>query len=418
MNWRSTIRLAIRGVGSNRLRSALTILGILIGVASVVTLVAVGNGSSAAVKKQFEALGTNSIQVSPGGFGRFGPGGPGGGGGRGSGITMTMKDVAALQSSEWKDSIKAVIPIVNANSVTAEYSGSSATPGRTTGTTDEIWSAGNWKAKKGRLFTNDDVTARAHVVVLGKTVVTNLFGDGTTTGAIDPLGEYIKLNGNGFQVIGVLESKGSNGFQDQDDMLFMPWTAMRDTVSGGSSLSQITVEATSEKETTTAQDITTTVLAQRNGKSPTATDLGFRVLNASSLIQSSTATSKTLTVLLAAVAAISLLVGGIGIMNIMLVTVTERTREIGIRKAVGAPKGAILSQFLSEAVVLGGIGGIVGVLVGLAGSHFRIAGVRPVVSVPSVLLALGVAVSISIFFGFYPANRAASMRPIDALRHE
>jgi putative ABC transport system permease protein len=329
-----------------------------------------------------------------------------------------MKDVAALQSREWKDSIRAVVPLVNANGVSAEYEGSSTTPGRTTGTTADIWEAANWKIKEGRPFTADDVNARSRVIVLGKSVVTNLFGDGATTEAIDPLGQFVKLNGTSFQVVGVLASKGSNGFQDQDDVLFMPWTTMRDTVSGGSSLSQITVQATSQKETDNAQDITTTVLAQRNGKSPTATDLGFRVLNASSLIQSSTATSKTLTVLLAAVAAISLLVGGIGIMNIMLVTVTERTREIGIRKAVGAPKRAILGQFLAEAVVLGAVGGIVGVLVGLVGSHFKIAGVRPVVSASSVLLALGVAVSISVFFGFYPANRAASMRPIDALRHE
>jgi putative ABC transport system permease protein len=418
MRIRETIRLALRGVGSNRLRSALTILGILIGVASVVTLVAVGNGSSAAVRKQFESLGTNAIQVVPGGFGRRGPGGPGGGGGGQQGVTITLNDIAALESKEWQDSIKAVVPQANAATVTAEFDGSSVSPGRVTGSTDGIWDVANWKIGSGRLFTVDDVDARTRLVVLGSTVATNLFGDPKQSGSIEPIGETIKLNGNAFQVIGVLNSKGTNGFQDQDDVAFVPLTTLRDTLAGGTSLSQITVQATSQKETTNTQDIVTNVLASRNGKSPTSADLGFRVLNASTLIQSSTETAKTLTVLLAAVAAISLLVGGIGIMNIMLVTVTERTREIGIRKAVGAQKKAILSQFLLEAVVLGSLGGLVGVGLGLFGSHFKIAGVQPVVSWPSVFLALGVAVTISIFFGFYPANRAASMRPIDALRHE
>ena len=417
MRLRETVRLALRGVGSNRLRSALTILGILIGVASVVTLVAVGNGSSAAVRKQFESLGINALQVTPGGFGRRGPGAGGGGGGQLSAV-ITMKDVVALQDAEWEQSIRIVVPQANSQTVVAEYDGASVTPGRVSGTTAELWDAANWKIASGRLFTLDDVDARSRVVVLGTTVATNLFGDPKQNGSIDPVGETVKLNGNAFQVIGVMATKGSNGFQDQDDVAFVPLTTLRDTLVGGTSLSQLTVQATSQKETTNAQDIVTNVLAARYGKSPTATDLGFRVLNASTLIQSSTETAKTLTVLLAVVAAISLLVGGIGIMNIMLVTVTERTREIGIRKAVGARKKAILSQFLLEAVVLGAIGGIVGVGVGLGGSHFKIAGVQPVVSWPSVFLALGVAVAISVFFGFYPANRAASMRPIDALRHE
>ena len=415
MKFRETLRLALGGVGSNRLRSALTILGILIGVASVVTLVAVGNGSSAAVRKQFENLGTNAIQVQPGGGGRRGAGGPGGGN---AGATLTLKDVEALQSNEWEQSIKAVIPQANASGVTAEYDGASVTPGQLTGTTNELWEAGNWKPGRGRLFDADDEQSRSLVIVLGTTVATNLFGDPAMSGAIDPVGESVKLNGNAFQVVGVLKSKGSNGFQDQDDVAFVPLTSLRDTLAGGTTLSRITVQATSQEETSNAQDIVTNVLAARAGKSPTATDLGFRVLNASTLIQSSSETAKTLTVLLAAVAAISLLVGGIGIMNIMLVTVTERTREIGIRKAVGAQKSAILLQFLLEAVVLGALGGLVGVGVGLLGSNFKIAGVQPVVSWPSVFVALGVAVTISVFFGFYPANRAASMRPIDALRHE
>ena len=409
MTWRQLFKLAVRGVSSNRLRSALTILGILIGVASVVVLVAVGNGSAIAVKRQFDSLGTNSLTVFTGGFG---PGG-GGRGGRSNGITLTMKDVDALQAKAYSASIKSVVPIVNANGATATYGAASASPDTVQGSTPELQSVASYKMKSGRFFNADDQMLRRHVVVIGKTVQTNLFGEG-----VNPVGERIKINRIEFEVIGLLESKGSSGFRDDDSVALLPLTTMRDTLAGGSSLNQLRVQATSSKTTTDAQNTVTNVLAARNGRNPNATDKGFQVLNASALIASSTSTSKTLTVLLGAVAAISLLVGGIGIMNIMLVTVTERTREIGIRKAVGAQKGAILGQFLMESVVLGGVGGLVGVFFGLLGSRFTIVGVVPVVSYPSVGLALFVAVAISLFFGFYPANRAASMRPIDALRHE
>ena len=408
MNWIDTVRTALRGVSANRLRSALTILGILIGVASVIVLIAVGNGSTIAVQKQFQALGTNSLTVRPGGFGRRGPGG----GGR-TGITLTMKDVTALQSKDYADVIKSVVPTLSVDAVTAEYQGSSATPATFTGTTPDAAEASAWKIKSGRFFDTNDLDSRARVAVIGQTVATNLFGEG-----VDPVGSFVKFNHNDFQVVGLLKTKGSNGFQDQDDVVLAPLTTVRDTLSGGTSLSGLTVEAVSAKATTAAQDVVTNVLATRNGKTPGATDQGFNVLNQTTLLASRAETSKTLTVLLGAVAAISLLVGGIGIMNIMLVTVTERTREIGIRKAIGTPKSSILAQFLMEAVVLGGLGGIVGTLVGIFGSRVKIVGVQPVVRYDSVLLALFVAVFVSLFFGFQPAYRAASLRPIDALRHE
>ena len=401
-----TLRIAIRGVLANRLRSALTILGILIGVASVVVLVAVGNGSTIAVARQFQALGTNAVTVIPGGFGRRNPG-------FGGGVTLTMADVRALADKQYSHAIKAVVPVVNGQNITGAYAGSSASVGRFLGTTPEMEEAGSYKVAGGRFLSDDDVSTRSLVAVIGPTTATNLFGEGA-----DPLGESVQFNHISFRIIGLLTSKGSNGFQDLDDVVIAPWTAVKDSLAGGSSLSNITIQATSQKTTTEAQDIATTVIAQRNGKNVTDTNIGFIVRNQAALVESSTATSRTLTVLLGAVAAISLLVGGIGIMNIMLVTVTERTREIGIRKAVGAPKRLILRQFLMEAVVLGALGGLVGVGVGLFGSRFKIVGVQPVVSYPSVFLALGVAIAVSLFFGIYPANRAASMRPIDALRHE
>ena len=409
MNLRQLFRLALRGVGSNRLRSALTILGILIGVASVVVLVAVGNGSAIAVKKQFDGLGTNSLTVQTGGFG---PGG-GRGGARTAAITLSMKDVEALQDKQYADSIKYVVPIVSVSTVTATYGAASTTAGQFLGAKSQIQSAGNYEVKTGKFFSNSDVQNRALVAVIGQTTATNLFGEG-----VNAVGENVKFNKIEYEIVGVLKTKGSSGFRDEDDIVIAPWTAVRDTLSGGTSLSQLRIQATSSKTTDAAQTIVTDVIAARNNKNPNDTSKGFNVFNASSLIASSTSTSKTLTVLLGAVAAISLLVGGIGIMNIMLVTVTERTREIGIRKAVGAPKGVILGQFLMESVVLGGIGGIVGVAVGFIGSYFKIVGVKPVISYPSVALALFVSVAVSLFFGFYPANRAASLRPIDALRHE
>ena len=409
-----TLSIATKGVLTNRMRSALTMLGILIGVASVVVLVAVGNGSSIAVANQFKALGTNSISVAPRGGRGGGPGGGGGGGGSSATpITLGAGDVKALQNKQYASVIKSVIPLVDGNNVTAAWQGTSTQPSRVVGATAEYEEAGAYSVKSGRFFNDNEVTNRLPVVVIGQTTATNLFG---TSQAV---GQIIQMNHVNFTVVGLLKDKGSNGFQDLDDVALAPWTAIRDRITGGPGYDDLAVEATSSKTTDAAQSVVTNVLAQRNGRNPNNTNtLGFRVRNATSLIQSSTSTSHTLTVLLGAVAAISLLVGGIGIMNIMLVTVTERTREIGIRKALGARKRVVMSQFLAEAVMLGALGGVTGVLTGLVGSHFRIVGVRPVVSYPSVVLALAVSVAVSLFFGIYPANRAASMRPIDALRHE
>ncbi len=250
------------------------------------------------------------------------------------------------------------------------------------------------------------------MVVLGQTVVTNLFGN------LNPVGARLKFGNATYEVIGVLTPKGTNGVQDQDDIAMAPYTTVQDTLSGPSNtIDSIAVEANSRDVMDNASaEITATLDADHKLTATSATS--FSVLNQGSLLQTSSSTNSVFTTLLAVIAAISLLVGGIGVMNIMLVTVTERTREIGIRKALGAQRGNILGQFLIEAVLLTMVGGVLGVCAGLALSQFRIAGIDPVVAPYSVFLAFGVAVAVGLFFGIYPANRAASLRPIEALRHE
>jgi putative ABC transport system permease protein len=249
--------------------------------------------------------------------------------------------------------------------------------------------------------------------VLGATVAQDLVGgDGSAA-----VGKTVQFNGKDFLVSGVLKTKGSSGIQDQDDLVVAPLTTVQDELTGvGQSLSSISVQARSAGTVDDAESEIENVLDGRHNV--TAATRDYSVFNQASIVSAATSTTKTLTVLLGAVAAISLLVGGIGVMNIMLVTVTERTREIGIRKAIGAGKGDVVAQFLAEAVLLSVLGGLVGVGAGLIGSHFRIVGVQPVVALWSVFLAFGVAVAVGLFFGIYPAKRAASLRPIDALRYE
>jgi putative ABC transport system permease protein len=405
----SSVAIALRGIVANKMRSALTTLGIMIGVASVIVLVGVGSGSAAASRKQLEGLGSNTLTVMTGGFG-FGRGG----GTQSRKVSITDTDVKALQDKQNAPDITEVVPTVNATNATTVLDGASTTPQQVIGTTANFSSVRNYSVQYGRFFTDADYDAHANVVVLGPTVVKNLLGDQADVSSV--VGRSIKIGGKTFSIIGVFKTKGSNGFADQDNLAVMPLTTVRDTLSGNSgTVDGLTVQASSSSATTAAQsEVTSILLAQHKG----AGQNDYLVLNQASLLSTQAQNNRTFTVLLGAVAGISLLVGGIGVMNIMLVTVTERTREIGIRKAIGAQHSHILTQFLVEAVLLAGIGGLLGVAVGIAGTHFKIVNVQPVVEPYSVFLAFGFAVFTGLFFGIYPANRAATLRPIDALRYE
>jgi putative ABC transport system permease protein len=420
-------------VTANKPRSALTTLGILIGVAAVIILVAVGTGSSRSVQEQINALGSNTLTVQASSTAAGGRGGPGGGavffsGGFGPAQSkdsstsqnatrtrtpeVTLADARAIATSKEAPDVLGVAPVVNASSVTATYAGASHSVETTTGTTPAYLQIDNSSVRYGRTFTDADYDAHRRVVLLGQTVAEDLIGNDVA----DLVGKVVQLDGIEFTVDGILKAKGSTGPMDQDDQVIAPLTAVQDTLSGYGALTAVSVKATSADTVTMAESEIESILDTRH--KVTSADRDYSVTSASSILSAATSSNRTFTVLLGAVAAISLLVGGIGVMNIMLVTVTERTREIGIKKALGAGRGDIVGQFLAEAVLLSVFGGLVGVVAGLVGSRFTIVGVQPAVAPYSVGLAFGVAILIGLFFGLYPANRAASLRPIDALRYE
>jgi putative ABC transport system permease protein len=401
-----TIRVAFAGLVANKLRSGLTILGLMIGVGSVIVLIAVGTGSSDAVQKQIDALGSNVLSVQAGAS-------LGGLRSSSSSTTpLTIADANALKNQFQAPDLASVSPVVTANGVTMTYNGTTYSPSSFVGTTPSYQQARNYTLAEGSWFTNAQESSHSRVVVVGPTVVSSLFG------GQDPVGDAVQVNGTSYQIVGVTASKGSNGTSNQDDVGVAPLTAVQDTLTGYGSISQIVVQAKSSQQLTAAQTEVTSIMTQVDPSPPGSTTSNFNVINQGSILQTSASSSKVFTTLLGEVAAISLLVGGIGVMNIMLVSVTERTREIGIRKAVGARRRDILIQFLVEAVLVSLFGGLAGVLLGVVGSQFKIAGVQPAVAPYSIALAFGAALLTGLFFGTYPASRAAAMRPIEALRFE
>ncbi len=403
---RETLRIAWSGIAANRLRSSLTILGITIGVASVIVLIAVGNGSSQEVQQRIQALGTNVLLVQSGslrGGARFG--------GSAAAVSLTRHDAAALEDSNEAPDVRSAAPVVNAGAVTLVYDGTSFQPGSFVGTTPSYLDARGYRVAEGSGLTEAQVAHHERVAVIGQSVAEALFlGEA-------PVGQTVRANGVAFQVIGVLAPKGSNGIQNLDEIVLAPISTVEGSLTGYGPVDSITVQATSESALPSAEAEVTQIIERRHRVKDTA-EPGFQVINQGSLLEATSSTSSVFTTLLGEVAAISLLVGGIGVMNIMLVSVTERTREIGIRKAIGARRSDILTQFLTEAVLVSLFGGVTGVLAGVIGSQFEIAGVRPAIATYSIFLAFGAAVLTGLFFGTYPAGRAARLRPIEALRFE
>ena len=420
MNVRESAVFAVRGVLANKLRSALTMSGILIGVAAVIILISAGTGANRSITDQITALGANTLTITPNstlGGGRGAQARPGGAaatavnnGTQIRKVELTLEDAEALVDPELAPTVTSVAPVVTASSVTATYEGASHEVATLTGTTPSYLTNHDDTVREGEAFTDSDYLARNRVALVGVTVATALAGgDGRAI-----VGQPIQLNGVTFQVAGLLTTKGSSGPQDQDDRVIAPMTAVQDTLTGYGPLSSISVKAGSAEGVPVATAEVTGILNARHGtKVP-----DFSISSPTSILEAVSQVNSTFTLLLGAVAGISLLVGGIGVMNIMLVTVTERTREIGIRKAVGAQKSDIVGQFLLEATMLSMAGGLLGIGIGVAVGSLSVGGFQLIVAPFSVLLAFVVSVAIGLFFGFYPANKAANLRPIHALRYE
>jgi putative ABC transport system permease protein len=403
------VRVALRSLLSNKLRSGLTILGMIIGVGAVIALVAAGTGAQAQVAERFESLGSNLLVVSPG-FMLF----RGVSQGAESAESLTNDDVEAI--AQLARSVSAIAPQYSVR-VQVAY-GSNNTQTSVLGVTPAYLSVRNWQTSRGRFIDELDLSTHSKVAVLGAEVAENLF-EGTV---VDPLGKMVKINRQSYQIVGLMTDKGMGGFQSLDDQVFVPLTTAQVKFggAGNTSLDAINVQVVSAGRVDRAKAELASILRARHGLASGQAD-DFTVQDQTQIVEMVQQTAETFTVLLSSIAAISLVVGGIGIMNIMLVSVAERTREIGIRKAVGAKRRDILSQFLAEAVVLSLLGGFLGILLGYGGAQVvtpLLGGSRALVTPQSVALALGVSVGVGLFFGIYPANRAAALKPIEALRYE
>lgn len=397
--------MAMESLIANKVRAALTMLGIIIGVAAVITMTAIGSGAKKAVSDQIQSMGTNVVTVYPGATFMGGASG-----GAGSANKLTLEDVKAIQKSTL---LSAVAPIVSSS--IQVVAGNTNWSTRINGTTEAYLEVRNWKLTSGAVFSETDIRAAKKVCVLGTTVVESLFPDGR-----DPVGSNIRIKKLPFTVVGVLEKKGTNSFgTDQDDIILAPVSTVAKKIKGDQYVNTIIASAISSDVTDAVTEEITTTLRQTHKLQP-ADDNDFQVRSQTELAASSEASSNTMTSLLRNAAIISLLVGGIGIMNIMFVTVTERTREIGIRKSLGAKRSNIMIQFLTEAMTLSLLGGIIGIAVGYTASAWISAsnGWTLFISPVATGLSFAAAAIVGVFFGYYPARKASRMDPIEALRYE
>ncbi len=405
MNLREIIRVALRALARNKLRTILTMLGIIIGVGAVIGTVAIGQGASAQVQQQIQALGDNMIMVFAGSVNTGGVRM-----GNGANKTLTADDAQAIL--QHVPNVVMISPIVGAS--VQVVNGNQNWLTRASGVSQDYTQIRNWPVVSGSMFSERDVDMAANVCVLGNTVAQQLFGDS------DPVGQMVRVQNLPFRVVGVLLAKGqnSNG-QDQDDTMVMPFTTVQKKISGISWVQMVMVSTSSQEAMTSAQAAISALLRQRHHLRPGEDD-DFIIRSPNEMAQAAEATSLAMTVLLGIIASISLLVGGIGIMNIMLVSVTERTREIGIRMAVGATEQDVQWQFLSEALVLSSLGGFAGIALGIVASTLitRFVHWSTFVSPLSVVVAAFFSAGVGIFFGYYPARKAARMDPIEALRYE
>ena len=391
----------------NKMRSGLTILGIVIGIASVIAMVSVGQGVQGSIEASIQSIGSNLIMVMPGA-----PRGVGTqiSSGRGSAQTLTREDANAIATEI--SMTKAVAPEISQRyQITAKGTNTNT---QVIGTVASYPEVRNIQIDTGSFISDQNITGSSKVAVLGPTTRDDLFGEGT-----NPVGQTIKINRVDFRVIGITKSKGGSGFSNQDDVIYVPISTAQTFLSGNTYVSQISIEAENQKDMSSVQQSITNLLLQRhNISNPQLAD--FQVLNQEDIVSAASTVTDTMTLLLASIAGISLIVGGIGIMNMMLTTVTERTREIGLRKAIGADSKDISSQFLAESFALTFLGGAIGIGLGwlVAFLITKFAGISTHVSLTSILLAFGVSAVIGIVFGYYPAKRAAKLNPIEALRYE
>jgi len=398
----TTIILAMREIMRHKLRSFLTVLGIVIGVAAVVTMVTLGKGATAAVAQQISALGANILQIRPGqGFGRGG-GGP-------QAPDFDMDDVTAIQDQV--AGVRAVAPQAQASVLAVHNAANWQT--NVAGTTSQFFAAQQWPLTGGRIWTDAEEQSGKAVCVIGNTVRQNLFPNE------DPVGQNFRVKDLSCEVIGTLSSRGQGGFQDQDDVVLMPIKAVQRRFTGNRDIRFMMVAVDEAYDSQAIQRSISSLLRERRHLARNADD-NFNIFDTRQISETLQGTTQILTAVMGAVAAVSLIVGGIGIMNIMLVSVTERTREIGIRLAIGAVANEVLMQFLVEAVVLACLGGLIGLILALVATL----ALAPLIQVPFLfdprinLISFAVSALIGIVFGYFPARRAASLNPIDALRHE